>query len=86
LPGSHCRFAARIQVKEFALGAALVLCFSIGLAITLDISGRCGSFQPVRQPYAGMAWPALARRAPYLSVLIALDRHLHILSRLDRRQ
>ena len=62
-----------IQVKEFTLGAALVLCFSIGLAITLVSVGAAAAFS-VRQ--ATKRWSGLdtlARRAPYFSsVLIAL--------------
>ena len=62
-----------IQVKEFTLGEALVLCFSIGLAITLVAVGAAAAFS-VRQ--ASKRWSGLdklTRRAPYFSsVLIAL--------------
>ncbi|MEI7346586.1 nickel/cobalt efflux protein RcnA [Dickeya chrysanthemi] len=62
-----------IQVKAFTLGAALVVCFSIGLALTLVAVG-VGAALSVQ--HAGRRWPgfaALARRAPYFSsVLIAL--------------
>lgn len=62
-----------IQVKEFSLGAALVLCFSVGLAITLVTVGAAAAYS-VRQ--ATKRWSGLdtlARRAPYFScVLIAL--------------
>ena len=61
-----------IQVKAFSLGAALVLCFSIGLAITLVTVGVVAAYS-VRQ--ATKRWSGLntlARRAPYFSsVLIA---------------
>ncbi|WP_123708392.1 nickel/cobalt efflux protein RcnA [Raoultella terrigena] len=62
-----------IQVKEFSLGAALVLCFSVGLAITLVTVGAAAAYS-VRQ--ATKRWSGLdtlARRAPYFScVLIAV--------------
>jgi ABC-type nickel/cobalt efflux system permease component RcnA len=45
-----------IQVKEFTLGAALVLCFSIGLAITLVSVGAAAAFS-VRQ--ATKRWSGL---------------------------
>jgi nickel/cobalt exporter len=59
-------------VKEFTLGAALVLCFSIGLAITLVSVGAAAAFS-VRQ--ATRRWSGLTRlqTCPYFSsVLIAL--------------
>jgi nickel/cobalt exporter len=56
-----------LQVKEVTLGAVLVLCFSIGLAITLVTVGAAAAIG-ARQ--ASNRWPwfgAVARRAPYLS-------------------
>lgn len=62
-----------IQVKALTLGAVLVLCFSIGLAITLVTVGAVAAFS-VRQ--ATKRWSGLdtlARRAPYFSsALIAI--------------
>ncbi|WKV48949.1 nickel/cobalt efflux protein RcnA [Dickeya fangzhongdai] len=59
-----------IQVKAFTLGAALVVCFSIGLALTLVAVG-VGAALSVQQ--ASRRWPGfatLARRAPYFSSLL----------------
>lgn len=56
-----------LQVGRFALGAALVLSFSIGLAITLVFVGVAAA---VGVRHAVSRWPgfeALAARAPYLS-------------------
>lgn len=56
-----------LQVKQVALGAVLVLFFSIGLAITLVSVGVAAAIS-VRK--ASSRWPWLAtaaRRAPYLS-------------------
>ena len=69
-----------LQVKQMALGAALVLCFSIGLAITLVAVGAVAAIGMGR---ATRRWPgidALARRAPYLSsaLMIAIAAFLGI--------
>ncbi len=56
-----------LQVGKFGLGAALVLCFSVGLALTLVLAGA-GAALGAR--HVSMRWPgldALASRAPYFS-------------------
>ncbi len=56
-----------LQLKRFTLGVGLVLCFSIGLAITMVASGVIAALS-VR--YASKQWSGfgqLARRAPYFS-------------------
>lgn len=56
-----------LQVKEVVLGAVLVVCFSIGLALTLVSVGVAAAIG-ARQ--ASNRWPwlnSVARRAPYLS-------------------
>ena len=56
-----------IQLKAVTLGATLVLCFSIGLALTLVTVG-VGAAVSVRQ--VAKRWQGfdiLARRAPYFS-------------------
>jgi nickel/cobalt exporter len=62
-----------LQVGRLALGAALVLCFSVGLALTLVFVGVAAALG-VRQ--AVLRWPgvaSLASRAPYVSsALVAL--------------
>lgn len=61
-----------LQVKEVALGAVLVLCFSIGLALTLVTVGAAAAIG-ARQ--ASNRWPWLgtvARRAPYLSSVLII--------------
>ncbi|MFU2052458.1 nickel/cobalt efflux transporter [Bordetella hinzii] len=61
-----------LQLKAFTLGAVLVLCFSIGLAITLVTVGVVAALG-ARQ--ASRRLPGLntfARRAPYLSSLLIL--------------
>ena len=56
-----------LQLKEITLGAVLVLCFSIGLAITLVSVGAVAALS-VRQVSQKTSWFAtLATRAPYFS-------------------
>ena len=62
-----------LQLKKITLGAALVLCFSIGLALTLVASGALAalSVKHVSRRWGGFG--EFARRAPYFSgVLIGL--------------
>lgn len=56
-----------LQLKEFTLGAALVLCFSIGLAVTMVSVGAAAalSVHHISKRWAGFG--EVARRAPYLS-------------------
>ncbi|MBB2972692.1 ABC-type nickel/cobalt efflux system permease component RcnA [Mesorhizobium sp. RMAD-H1] len=65
--------AALLQLKEFTLGFALVLCFSIGLAITLVTVGAAAALS-VRHATKRWSWfSTFARKAPYFSsVLIIL--------------
>jgi len=67
-----------LQVKEIALGGMLVLCFSIGLAITLVSVGAAAAIG-ARQ--ASNRWPwlgAVARRAPYLSGVLIIAVGLYV--------
>lgn len=65
-----------LQLKQFTLGATLVLCFSIGLALTMVFSGTLAalSVRHVSKRWSGFG--EFARKAPYLSggliVLIGL--------------
>lgn len=67
-----------LQVKEVTLGAVLVLCFSIGLAITLVTVGAAAAIG-ARQ--ASNRWPWLsnvARRAPYFSSVLIIGVGIYI--------
>lgn len=56
-----------LQLKQFTLGAVLVLCFSIGLAITLVSVGALAALS-VHHASKRFAWfGTVAHRAPYLS-------------------
>ena len=55
-----------LQLKEIPLGAVLVLCFSIGLAITLVAVGAAAAIAS-RQATKRLPWlSTFAARAPYL--------------------
>ncbi|MBF9235044.1 nickel/cobalt efflux transporter [Microvirga alba] len=70
-----------LQLKEITLGATLVLCFSIGLAITLVSVGAAAALS-VRHASERWSWfNTAAQRAPYLSgaliILVGLYVGLH---------
>lgn len=56
-----------LQLKQFALGALMVLCFSIGLAVTMVSVGAAAalSVNQISKRWAG--FEEVASRAPYLS-------------------
>lgn len=61
-----------LQLKKIALGATLVLCFSIGLALTMVMSGVIAalSVRHVSRHWSGFG--QFARRAPYFSGALML--------------
>ena len=67
-PAAFAILLVCLQIKQFALGFAVVLAFSVGLAITLVTVGSVAamSLRAVSQRFAGFA--TLARRLPYASV------------------
>ena len=70
-----------LQLKEFALGTVLVLCFSIGLAITLVAVGAAAALSVGHAARRWTWFATMARRAPYLSsflmILVGLYMGLH---------
>ncbi len=61
-----------LQLREFTLGVALVLCFSIGLAMTLTASGVVAALGARHLSKRGIGFEKLMARAPYLSALLIL--------------
>lgn len=61
-----------LQLKQITLGAALVLCFSIGLALTMVTSGVLAalSVKHVSKRWSGFG--EFARKAPYVSGVLIL--------------
>lgn len=67
-----------LQLKEIALGATLVLCFSIGLALTLVTVGAAAALS-VRHATRRFAWfSTFARRAPYFSSVLIIGVGLYV--------
>lgn len=67
-----------LQIKELALGAVLVLCFSIGLAVTLVTVGALAALS-VRHVGARVPWfGRVARKAPYVSGALIIAVGLYV--------
>jgi ABC-type nickel/cobalt efflux system permease component RcnA len=68
-----------LQLKQFTLGAALVLCFSIGLALTMIASGAMAalSVKHVSRRWSGFG--EFARKAPYFSSALIILVGLYVL-------
>jgi nickel/cobalt exporter len=66
-----------LQLKKYALGLTLVLCFSIGLALTMVATGTLAalSVRAASKRFSGFG--TLARRAPYLSSAIIVAMGLY---------
>ena len=67
-----------LQLKQFTLGVGLVLCFSIGLALTLVLSGVVAA---VSVRHASKRWTGfgeIARKAPYFSSALILMIGLYV--------
>ncbi len=59
-----------LQLKKFTLGIWLVLCFSLGLALTMV---SVGVIAAIGMRHANRRWPGfskIAERAPYASALL----------------
>jgi nickel/cobalt transporter (NicO) family protein len=56
-----------LQLKQFTLGAVLVLCFSIGLAITMVSVGAAAALSVHHVSRRWSGFTEFARRAPYVS-------------------
>jgi nickel/cobalt exporter len=71
-PGAITVLLLCLQLKAFTLGAALVLCFSIGLALTMVTSGVIAamSVKHVSKRFNGFG--EIVRKAPYISGAVIL--------------
>jgi nickel/cobalt exporter len=61
-----------LQLKQFTLGVALVLCFSIGLAITMVTAGVIAALSVRHVSRRWSVFGAFAQRAPYLSSAVII--------------
>lgn len=67
-----------LQLKKISLGVALVLCFSIGLALTMVLSGLIAAWSVNR---ATKHWPGfdnILRKAPYVSCCLVASIGLYM--------
>jgi nickel/cobalt transporter (NicO) family protein len=67
-----------LQLKRVALGAALVLCFSIGLALTMVATGALAALGVRHAARRFSGFGELARKAPYFSGAMILLIGLYI--------
>jgi nickel/cobalt exporter len=67
-----------LQLKKFTLGIGLVICFSIGLALTMVASGTIAalSVRYATKKFSGFG--KLARRAPYFSGILIICVGLYV--------
>jgi nickel/cobalt exporter len=56
-----------LQLKQYSLGITLVLCFSIGLALTMVATGTIAALSVREASRRFSGFGVLARRAPYVS-------------------
>ncbi|MFA5265890.1 MAG: nickel/cobalt efflux transporter, partial [Opitutaceae bacterium] len=63
-----------LQLKKFTLGFTLVLCFSLGLALTMVIAGALAAWSVQHASRRFKGFGELARKAPYVSsaLLVAM--------------
>ena len=67
-----------LQLKRFALGASLVLCFSIGLAITMVSAGVVAALGLKHASKRFSGFETFARRAPYASSALIIIVGLYV--------
>jgi ABC-type nickel/cobalt efflux system permease component RcnA len=70
-----------LQLKRFWLGVTLVLCFSIGLALTLMLSGVLAAWGARQAVQRWKGFDAFAARAPYGASVILIGLGLYVAMR-----
>jgi nickel/cobalt exporter len=77
-PGAITVLLLCLQLKRLVLGSVLVLCFSIGLAITMVTSGVIAalSVKYAERHFSGFG--SLVRKAPYVSGIVILCVGLYV--------
>ncbi|MDB5975994.1 MAG: nickel/cobalt efflux protein RcnA [Nevskia sp.] len=61
-----------LQLKQYSLGVGLVLCFSIGLALTMVMTGTIAALSVRHASKHFSGFGDLARKAPYVSSLLII--------------
>ena len=67
-----------LQLKKFTLGVGLVLCFSIGLAVTMVSAGALAALGVHHASKRVSGFETLARRAPYFSSALIICIGLYV--------
>lgn len=67
-----------LQLKQIALGATLVLCFSVGLALTMVTSGALAALSVKHAATRFKGFGHFARQAPYLSAVLICGVGLYV--------
>ncbi len=71
-PGAITVLLLCLRLKQIALGAVLVLCFSIGLALTMVTSGVLAALSVRRVSKRWSGFGDIVRRAPFVSGAVIL--------------
>lgn len=71
-PASITVLVLCLQLKKITLGAALVLCFSIGLALTMVVTGVAAAWSVKHVSKRWSGFGEFARKAPYFSGALIL--------------
>lgn len=71
-PGAITVLLLCLQLKRLVLGSVLVLCFSIGLALTMVASGVLAALSVKYAERRFSGFGTLVRRAPYASGIVIL--------------
>jgi nickel/cobalt exporter len=77
-PGAITVLVLCLQLKQLALGAALVLAFSVGLALTMVASGVLAALSVKHVSGRFRGFGELVRRAPYVSAVAILGIGLYL--------
>ncbi|MDH7639481.1 nickel/cobalt efflux transporter [Sphingomonas oryzagri] len=77
-PGAITVLLLCLQLKRIALGSVLVLCFSIGLALTMVASGVIAAMSVKYAERTFSGFGSLVRKAPYASGLVILCVGLYV--------
>ena len=68
-----------LQLKKFSLGAGLVLCFSVGLALTMVASGVVAAFSVRHVSKRWSGFGEFTRKAPYFSSALIILVGIYVL-------
>jgi nickel/cobalt exporter len=77
-PGAITVLLLCLQLKRLVLGSVLVLCFSIGLAVTMVASGVIAALSVKYAEKTFSGFGSIVRKAPYVSGLVILAVGLYV--------